>query len=480
MEVICERGRDILAQPLPSLSTRDGFRTVTDSRHRLWFNQQMGHGKSFPTEVRAMIDEREFKPDYLHVRPKSPDGNPNRVCNEHVLCGDEQSVCGRISANVFQLVTAVACNEGIQIRFGDYKVCQESHWDPNACQPQNVSAKTIPDFVAIEDSVARDPEAPYDENNPHLRFVGEAKTGWVHNLHDDFHDYEKATVFEKGVVKLYYSRPIPHNASPLDGPFKDGQPAVSVRECFFYMIWKTENVENSRFVNSMLREKWVVTKAAYISKDQAPATPYNRAPARGAIPARHPLQPSPLLPGGALEAKHEINQGRYFVRLPQSLVHDAGPSRPYIIINGDVHYLDLRASQPRDRLGSDRSESPSDGRHQRKLPHDLGSTKVSPFLVEKGKGHSTAPRPEPKEWADERPSPGEDTHNLPIRASRSEYQAPAPSQRQERDQHCTRDPMFQGGTDRIRPMPPDGHQAPQQPTGRQTRSSKKSSRTTQS
>lgn len=77
MEVARERGREILARSLPPLISRKGFRTVTDTRHRLWFDQRMGHWKSFPIEVRKLVDYRDFKKDYLHVRLRNPEVNPN-------------------------------------------------------------------------------------------------------------------------------------------------------------------------------------------------------------------------------------------------------------------------------------------------------------------------------------------------------------------------------------------------------------------
>ncbi|KFL62831.1 uncharacterized protein TERG_12592 [Trichophyton rubrum CBS 118892] len=85
-------------------------------------------------------------------------------------------------------VTAVAFANGIKARFGDFKVCAESQGEVD-----------VPDFVAVH-CTAKNLHALEQLDSrevPYLKFVGETKTPWRHDLGKIYHDFttrKKSTI----------------------------------------------------------------------------------------------------------------------------------------------------------------------------------------------------------------------------------------------------------------------------------------------
>ncbi|DAA77265.1 TPA_exp: Uncharacterized protein A8136_6525 [Trichophyton benhamiae CBS 112371] len=210
--------------------------------------------------------------------------NSSCLDHEHYLCGDEQSVCGRFAQNVLGPVTAVAFANGVKARFGDFKVCAESQGEAD-----------VPDFVAVH-CTAKNLHAleQLDSSEvPYLKFVGEAKTPWRHDLgkiHHDFTTRKKSTIdralgqiakymydhkmrygflttydetiflkqecFEGSTWGLLISSPIPFDTSA-----NWGTRTVSLRQCLYYLMCVTEEPKNRIANNTTPRHKWISDKS---------------------------------------------------------------------------------------------------------------------------------------------------------------------------------------------------------------------------
>lgn len=90
------------------------------------------------------------------------------------------SVSGRFSQNVLHPVKAICRVAGISLQFGDFKICNESRTTEKVfTRTEKSDDRKILDYVATN---------PGDNM---LRFVGEAKTPWMHDLETFIDSYVK-------------------------------------------------------------------------------------------------------------------------------------------------------------------------------------------------------------------------------------------------------------------------------------------------
>ncbi|KAK2812928.1 hypothetical protein FQN50_000949 [Emmonsiellopsis sp. PD_5] len=291
-------GASILRAPLPRVLTRDGYRTTSSAWHQTYYLAKMGVW-DIKKDVRHWTSSKHLKPGHLSVHAQSVLQHEGYVGYEHYLCGDEPSICGRYGQNALGPTSAVAFHNGVKFRFGDYKVCEESkHWK---------NRNHIPDFVGVSCPAANREELealPKDEK-PSMVLVGEAKTAWKHNLHehwrayredrDDDEDLRHAfgqiasymyqfkmrygflttydyTIFLKQVLwegkepRLYFTPPIEASSSP-----EASKDAVSIRQCFYYLLSTIKQNGDHIIENTILLEKWVGPRSGTRSND--PVTP---------------------------------------------------------------------------------------------------------------------------------------------------------------------------------------------------------------
>ncbi|OAL67235.1 hypothetical protein A7C99_1652 [Trichophyton rubrum] len=137
-------------------------------------------------------------------------------------------------------VTAVAFANGIKARFGDFKVCAESQGEVD-----------VPDFVAVH-CTAKNLHALEQLDSrevPYLKFVGETKTPWRHDLGKIYHDF---TTRKKSTI----DRALRQIAKYIETHI------VSLRQCLYYLMHVTESPKN-RIANNTTPTsyKWVSDKS---------------------------------------------------------------------------------------------------------------------------------------------------------------------------------------------------------------------------
>ncbi|KAK2792579.1 hypothetical protein FQN52_003084 [Onygenales sp. PD_12] len=295
MSIIHQTDLELIQEALPRL-VLSRYATISDSRHDLWFHWKFGRWESFQQTVRSYVDSWKLGKNVLGVKPSDPESSLNYAFIEQYLCGDELSVSGRFAQNALSPVTAVARASGVGVRFGDFKTSRES-------KQAFSSTGSLPDYAGVEESVDRKGEVDYA-----LRFVGEAKTPWAHNLTKFManfetdkragnnplrhtigqiaaymHDYDlkygflttyAETIFlmqhyhkEANEYRLYVSDVIqgthmPGNLSPQDSAFKTGSSVVSLRECLLYLVLATTRGREYKCKNSLDKSNWVQGRAS--------------------------------------------------------------------------------------------------------------------------------------------------------------------------------------------------------------------------
>ncbi|KAM5458263.1 hypothetical protein MaudCBS49596_000176 [Microsporum audouinii] len=171
-------GPEILAHPALPMLTRKKYQTVSSAYHSISYNGKLAKW-NFSESVQHVVSEYCNSKEPLSSKVYRVSDNLCSIDHEHYLCGDEQSVCGRFAQNVLGPTTAVAFANGIMTRFGDFKVSAEAKGEKTL----------IPDFVAVH-CPAYDFKGLADlTEKPQLRFVGEAKTPWNHDLEDSYNRY---------------------------------------------------------------------------------------------------------------------------------------------------------------------------------------------------------------------------------------------------------------------------------------------------
>ncbi|PGH03525.1 hypothetical protein AJ79_07360 [Helicocarpus griseus UAMH5409] len=290
---------DILRRPLPQLLTRVPYRTTSSALYPSYYANKLADW-NISDGVEMITAESYLRKEPLDVSTRDLLENPFHVKREHYLCGDEQTVRGRYSNNALQPVTAVAFQEGIGIRFGDHKVCQENQDSKNNGY--------IPDFVgvgcptqdlkALERLTAENPE-----HWPNMRILGEAKTAWKHPLQLWYYLTVSAVlvftvltsflgqvaaymhVFEMRYVFLTTydytiflkqefngSEPVLCIIRPISAQ-QAGLGSPSVLQYLYYLMHCSRGGNDFKFTNTTPLEDWVVGDAKDVPDYQNPVTP---------------------------------------------------------------------------------------------------------------------------------------------------------------------------------------------------------------
>ncbi|EFQ96685.1 hypothetical protein MGYG_08608 [Nannizzia gypsea CBS 118893] len=228
-------GFDVLAKPLPPVLTRRYYQTNSSAYHKVFYKGGLAKWNFEKDVLRAASRSRENQHRIFSQESETP-RHPYSLHREQYLCGDEQSVCGRFAQNALGPATAVAFLNGIQTRFGDFKVCDEARKEKSL----------IPDFVGVSCSALDLEGLKGLTETPNLKIVGEAKTPWKHNLFavykDCFGKKKKEGplrhALDSGSV-LYVSSPI------LDCTSADAsRGVVSVRQCLYYLLYVARNPDS--------------------------------------------------------------------------------------------------------------------------------------------------------------------------------------------------------------------------------------------
>ncbi|KAK2733426.1 hypothetical protein FQN57_002122 [Myotisia sp. PD_48] len=142
----------VLVERLPDLQYSD-ITTKSSALHNSFYAQDLVKWDNFEDEVAKLITGHSVLDTMLGFCYKQLNDKPYPLHRELVACGDEHSVYGS---------------------FGDFEACQEQKGFTD-----KYPKTTIPNFVAMDDSNPKRTFYNYTPGNPHLRFVGEAKTPWV-------------------------------------------------------------------------------------------------------------------------------------------------------------------------------------------------------------------------------------------------------------------------------------------------------------
>ena len=134
---VSETGQDLTTQRIPDLR-RNGYGTGSVAIHALEFRGTLGYWTRFESEVRQVFNLQQWTANTLSFSPAHPDSN--HVYFEQLNCGDEHSVVARFGQQVGQIMTSVAQDLNIDIRFGDFKT--------TPLPPQQ--ANLVPDFAAVD------------------------------------------------------------------------------------------------------------------------------------------------------------------------------------------------------------------------------------------------------------------------------------------------------------------------------------------
>ncbi|KAK2861451.1 hypothetical protein FQN49_004181 [Arthroderma sp. PD_2] len=291
-------GTEVLKEPLPQLFTRTNYQTGSSALHNITYKGNLAYWP-LADAVKKAVNDSCTNPDHLSAKAPRTSMHPCSIDRENYLCGDEQSVCGRFAQNALGPVAAVAYANGIKTRFGDFKVCDKSKGEHTR----------IPDFVAVHCPAPDHKSLQGVADLPQLKLVGEAKTPWKHDLqriYNKYHDHSNAKMLPRALGQiaeymhrysmtygflttydhtiflmqkkpdskshpiLYYSRPIPHDAST-----NNNKDVVSVRQCLYYLLYATR-ASGFETVNTCPLNEWV-SKG---SKDLpgGPNTPYRGLP----------------------------------------------------------------------------------------------------------------------------------------------------------------------------------------------------------
>ncbi|EGE04538.1 hypothetical protein TEQG_03409 [Trichophyton equinum CBS 127.97] len=264
----------ILASPAPSILMRDGYHTTTNAFHPTYYRGKK-ESWDLASEVWDAIDEIKNNSPLSYTLRGIPE-NPYSLGREHYLCGDEQSICGRFVQNV----------------------CSESREKEHS---------KVPDFVAVH-CTAKDLKGlkELDRNEyPYLKFIGEAKTPWNHDLGKIYENFVagkktkinsalgqiskymyqhkirygflttynetiflKQKLFKDSTWGLLVSTPV---SSDIEANRKTG--AVSLRQCLYYLMCVTEDPKNRIADNTTPLEQWVDDTAPKDQPQPQPHTP---------------------------------------------------------------------------------------------------------------------------------------------------------------------------------------------------------------
>ncbi|KAK2810818.1 hypothetical protein FQN50_002641 [Emmonsiellopsis sp. PD_5] len=326
--------------------------------------------------------------------------NPCRVKSEHYLCGDEQTVCGRYSDNALKPVTAVALQQGIYMRFGDYKVCQEN------LDPDNKGY--IPDFVGVA-CPARDltslQNLAVDDptHQPKMRIVGEAKTPWKHDLKTFWNRWKQAKEHQyiqqalgqiaayMHLFKMRYGflttynytifvtqhlvdeEPVLSITAPVPARPTSTE-SLSVRQYLYYPVYCANNGNDYKFENPCPFNEWVTGDPKDITP-QDPVTPIAKHTVMDEYYQMTPVPETETLETSRLPLYAAISEGWYSTMLqyPTHRIYDIDRN-PYVKINERNIEVDLFEDTGSQSLGYENDSAGShsigraeDGHAPRKL-----------------------------------------------------------------------------------------------------------------
>ncbi|KAK2757285.1 hypothetical protein FQN54_004799 [Arachnomyces sp. PD_36] len=325
--VILETTQDLLYQSLPPLQEHETHKTTSDALHSIKFQGSLGHWASFQDEVQHYCHWKCHRiPHKILSCRLPPSQGESTLQDEMVWCGDETSVSGRFTQNVLHNVTAISREAKVKTSFGDYKICMEVHSTEATFNGTETAGRKIPDYAAVE---------PLHHS---LRFIGEAKTPWKHDLDEFITDYDNKTrpgklqrafgqvadymyffnlkygflttydqtIFLKqekfnGVWALYYSSPILRKSGLKPGLHWDPNVRykpqdVSVRQCMLWLCAMTAGDEGDyRAFNDTPVREWVFETEPTGSKIVSPLRPKWSFPA-GNQPAPQAQAPNPYNP----------------------------------------------------------------------------------------------------------------------------------------------------------------------------------------
>lgn len=191
MRTVRENEKTTIENPLPDLREIK-LEMISDGRHPSWYAQGLGHWTDFERDVQEKMAHIPWKEDgFLSTQPDNPQENPVYTDTEQHLCGGKQSIAESYSDNGLRSVASVARNRGINIRFGDFKMCQESKSDAagHSTHHKQPDRATVPDFIALDIGPASPPSEPHVPVKPEMRMIGEVMTPWKHSLPKYCEDY---------------------------------------------------------------------------------------------------------------------------------------------------------------------------------------------------------------------------------------------------------------------------------------------------
>ena len=168
-------GKDLVLASLPRLETTQ-YRTrepsippsTGSSSSQSRWNGDIAHWVGFEREVLEAFEARMPRDDHdllllpQHLNLNNLTTDESYVGVEHLLCGEEKGVEGRFNHQVSHVMTCVAKDNGIPLRFGDWKASATS---------------TTAHFSRLPDCSATD---------AHRRvvFLGEVKADWDDRIRD--------------------------------------------------------------------------------------------------------------------------------------------------------------------------------------------------------------------------------------------------------------------------------------------------------
>jgi hypothetical protein len=167
------------------------YHTQTISTSSYFLEAQHLPWADFENEVRQKFLSMTWGKSIISVRRAVPDQLD--IVNEMFQCGDELSVSGRFVQQVLHVMTAVAKDGNIPIRFGDFRTVYTPEREKMALAEEKRagSAQTsqpsqplseIEDSQTGENRKGEDPDFAAVDFNNRVRFVGEIKTPWTQNF----------------------------------------------------------------------------------------------------------------------------------------------------------------------------------------------------------------------------------------------------------------------------------------------------------
>lgn len=163
------------------------YKTKTASLSEFKFSGIYSPWHGFEDEVRQTFLSLRWSNSLLSAHRTNP--HPNDLIHETFLVGDDLSLSGRFVQHVLRVMTAVARDLNIPVRFGDHKTLNSedrkrgkaelrrqsavyklsSQTDTTVAPSPEKNLLEVPDFVTLD-------------GQERARFVGEFKTPWTQNL----------------------------------------------------------------------------------------------------------------------------------------------------------------------------------------------------------------------------------------------------------------------------------------------------------